>query len=95
MSLRLGSWTTPVLEAIDRGHGHWGQASGQQAISGGYEFTGNPVGGQNPNVYFWYMTGSLVQALGYQVTPQLVITDSGTVFTSNPAIRVYVNCVPF
>ncbi len=69
--------------------------AGQQAISGGYEFTGNAVGGQNPNLYFWYMTGALVQALGYQVTPQLVVTDSGTVFTSNPAISVFVNCVPF
>jgi hypothetical protein len=29
------------------------------------------------------------------VTPQLVVTDSGTVFTSNPAISVFVNCVPF
>ena len=69
--------------------------SGQQAISGGYEFTGDPVIGQNPNEALWTMRDSLVAALDYQVSPELVVVDSGTVFTYVPAVRVFVNCVPF
>jgi len=29
------------------------------------------------------------------VSPELVVVDSGTVFTNVPAVRVFVNCVPF
>jgi hypothetical protein len=66
--------------------------SGQQAISGGYEFTDDPVSGFNPAHYLWYMVAAVLQDTDYQVTPELV--DIDTDFIGFPGVTVFVNCVP-
>jgi hypothetical protein len=66
--------------------------AGQQAISGGYEFTDDPASTSPGLVYFWSVVAADLQFSDYQVTPELV--NIGANFVGTLGVTVFVNCVP-